>query len=153
MAKIEIDWEKFNKAQKQMDDLTDAMNNAFNSGFTFKFEIQLPLKCNGCGGINTRLKVDKPNGCDRLWLCLTCGTETEIQTKYCTMSNVKETAFFLLLVETNDRQRIAEMIATDLLDNVQTAFDLMAEYGYNGKDKINKEAVYEVADEIVKLKS
>jgi hypothetical protein len=66
---------------------------------------------------------------------------------------LSDTAWFKLLVETNDKQKIAEMIATDLLAYTQLAFELMAEYGYNGKENINAAAVYDVAEQIVKLKT
>lgn len=65
---------------------------------------------------------------------------------------VSETAWFKLLVETNDKEAIARMIAEDLLLNVKLAFDLMSEYGYQGKENINAAAVYDVAEKIVKLK-
>lgn len=64
---------------------------------------------------------------------------------------VKQTAFFKMLIEMNDRQAIASAIATEILSGIETGFLVMELYGYE-KDKIKGADIYAVADEIIKLK-
>lgn len=65
---------------------------------------------------------------------------------------VNETAFFKLLVEVNDKDAIARMIAEELELKIGTSFEVMKYFGYE-YDQINAAAVYDVAEKIVKLKT